>query len=66
MTVAKSSRFAETGVQLGNAKQREDLAKKIDDAPPAKRRELVRDLKRTLQNLAELLKLVDNDGEDEK
>lgn len=59
VTLRKGEQLAETGIQLGSAKHREAFAKRLQQVPLARRRELVRDLKKTTENLAALLELID-------
>jgi hypothetical protein len=64
-TLGKGGRFAEAGVQLGDPKQREVFADRLSKAPAAQRRDLVRDLRKTHENLGALLALLDHDDGDE-
>lgn len=66
VTLAASDRVAETGIRLGDEQQRQALAQRIRKVPPARRRELTRDLRATIENLGKLLEEIDEDGKNDE
>lgn len=60
LTLSKGGKFAETGIKLGDPKQRTLFVERLRDAPAEKRRALVRDLRKAQANLASLLDEIDD------
>jgi len=55
LTLAAGDRVVETGTRLGDEEERHAFADMVRDAPPERRREIVRGLRKTVENLALLL-----------
>lgn len=54
LTVAAGRRFVETGVRLGNERERQQFATRVKEAPAPAYRAFVKDLEKTIENLTRL------------